>query len=100
MRRAENLNVAVGYVAEIKQAFEQRRLAGAVHANQAEKLAGGHVKRDAAQSLRTAEILDHSGKAQCGFGHGQFTSPIGMAYLITFAAAAAVACRVLPFSPH
>ena len=39
MRRAENLDVAVGYVAEIKQA-EQRRPAGAVHANQAEKLAG------------------------------------------------------------
>ena len=44
--RAEDFNAAAGGVAEIQGAFNQRGFAGAVFADQSEKLAGGDFERE------------------------------------------------------
>ena len=56
--------------AEVEQALDQRRLAGAVHAGETQKLAGCELQIDAAQHFGLAEALADAAHADDWVCHG------------------------------
>jgi len=68
-RHAEDLHAAGVRSAEIEHALDQRGLAGAVGAHQAEGLARRHLEVDAAQRLAPAEALDQARDAHRSAGY-------------------------------
>jgi hypothetical protein len=68
---AEELDRPAVDRAEIEQALDQRRLAGAVYAGKSEELAGRELQVDVAQHLGPAEALGEPADADDWVAHGK-----------------------------
>jgi hypothetical protein len=64
VRDAEELDAARIGLAKIEEAFEQSRLSGAVHANQAEALSSADIQREVAQGIGAPVTLAHALETQ------------------------------------
>jgi hypothetical protein len=70
---AENFDATALIGAKVERALDERGLAGAVRADQRERLAGAHLEGDARERSEGSIALRQRGHAQCGGGAGCVT---------------------------